>query len=69
MGGSADDRFARITPRAATLALLRFAEVVAQYEQERGIVLTDVQQALIQDALRAIIRRECSPEGLTDAHG
>lgn len=48
-----------ITPRAAAVTLLLFDQVIAQYERDRGTVLTEEEKRTVQRVLRFILLREC----------
>jgi len=50
---------AEITPRAATVTLLLFDEVVERYEREKGFPLDGEERQTILSVLRYIVAREC----------
>jgi len=50
---------AEITPRAATVTLLLFDEVVERYEREKGFPLSEEEKKTILSVLRYIVTREC----------
>jgi hypothetical protein len=48
-----------ITPRAATVTLLLFDDIVTRYEREKGYPLSEEEKQTIQSVLRYIVAREC----------
>lgn len=50
---------ADITPRAATVTLLLFDEVVQRYEIGRRCTLSEDEKRIIRSVLRYIVAREC----------
>jgi hypothetical protein len=51
-----------ITPRAATVTLLLFDQVVERYERESGRILAPSERAMITAILRRVIARDARPD-------
>ena len=50
---------AEITPRAAAVTLLLFDRIIVQYEQDKGIVLSEEEKRTVQRVLRFVLTQEC----------
>jgi hypothetical protein len=55
-----------ISPRAATVTLLMFEQVVERYQRQKGYVLGDDAKHTIRSVLQYIVTRESRDRGALD---
>jgi hypothetical protein len=57
--GNVEQVLAEVTPRRATMALLRFEEMIAECERRTGGRLTETDMKFLLTVFRSVVVREC----------
>lgn len=59
--GEVEEVLAAVTPRRATMALLRYDEMIEEFERRSGRRMTRADERFLAMVFRSVLLKECRP--------